>query len=33
MFNEDIHASAGYREEMTKVIGARAIKVAVERAS
>ena len=32
MFNEDIHASAGYREEMTKVIGARAIKVAVERA-
>lgn len=33
MFNEDIHASAGYREQMTKVIGARAIKMAVERAS
>ena len=32
MFNEDIHASAEYREAMAKVIGARAINTAVERA-
>ena len=32
MFNEDIHASAEYREAMAKVIGVRAISMAVERA-
>lgn len=32
MFNEDIHASAEYREAMAKVIGARAINMAVDRA-
>jgi carbon-monoxide dehydrogenase medium subunit len=32
MFNEDIHASAEYREAMSKVIGGRAISTAVERA-
>ena len=32
LFNEDIHASAEYREAMSKVIGARAINMAVERA-
>jgi len=32
MFSEDIHASAEYREAMAKVIGVRAISMAVERA-
>ena len=32
MFNEDIHASAGYREAMAKVFGVRAISTASERA-
>jgi len=32
MFNEDIHASAEYREAMAKVIGARAINMAIDRA-
>lgn len=32
MFNEDIHASAGYREAMAKVFGVRAISMASERA-
>jgi carbon-monoxide dehydrogenase medium subunit len=32
MFNEDIHASAEYREAMAKVIGARAITTAADRA-
>jgi len=32
MFNEDIHASAEYRAAMAKVIGARAINMAAERA-
>ena len=32
-FNEDVHASAEYREEMTKIFAARSIAKALERAS